>query len=225
MYFFLSEKKMETTEVGHIDTLTQESFLIFSKNKGKHSKNQRCKNPNFRRRSSNTENDDDDSFNNRENFCNSDIPNLQLLGVEPMDIDEMREQVKELKKEFKVCRKICKKIIKENEKTIKKNEDCLKSKDEHIKYLMEIIKNNEEDLKEKDRRIKLLMETIRLKYQRIQNLEKKIKTYKKQSKLNNDTLAVHTVSRGITHEDNKIEVSKNTPQIELDWMNFKKLIN
>ena len=229
---------MESTEVGHIDTLTQESFLIFSKNKGKHSKNQRCKNPNFRRRSSNTENDDDDdddSFNNRENFCNSDIPNLQLLGinilrlfkliyikktintctsskrinrvfflsekkmeptevghidtyykdckiksvdpklqlliskekVEPMDIDEMREQVKELKKEFKVCRKICKKIIKENEKTIKKNEDCLKSKDEHIKFLMEIIKNNEEDLKEKDRRIKLLMETIRLKYQRI----------------------------------------------------------
>ena len=67
--------------MGHIDTLTQESFLIFSKNKGKHSKNQRCKNPNFRRRSSNTENDDDDSFNNRENFCNSDIPNLQLLGI------------------------------------------------------------------------------------------------------------------------------------------------
>ena len=81
MYFFLSEKKMESMEVGHIDTLTQESFLIFSKNKGKHNKNQRCKNPNFRRRSSNTENDDDDSFNNRENFCNSDIPNLQLLGI------------------------------------------------------------------------------------------------------------------------------------------------
>ena len=75
---------MESTEVGHIDTLTQESFLIFSKNKGKHSKNQHCKNPNFRRRSSNTENDDDDdSFNSRgrENFCNSDIPNLQLLGI------------------------------------------------------------------------------------------------------------------------------------------------
>ena len=187
MSFFLSEKKMEPTEVGHIDTYYKD-----------------CK-------------------------IKSVDPKLQLLiskeKVEPMDIDEMREQVKELKKEFKVCRKICKKIIKENEKTIKKNEDCLKSKDEHIKFLMEIIKNNEEDLKEKDRRIELLMETIRLKYQRIQNLEKKIKTYKKQSKLNNDTLAVHTVSRGITHEDNKIEVSKNTPQIELDWMNFKKLIN
>merc|ERR1712148_23522 len=102
--FFLSEKKMEPTEVGQIDTYYKD-----------------CK-------------------------IKSVDPKLQLLiskeKVEPMDIDEMREQVKELKKEFKVCRKICKKII----------------------------KNNEEDLKEKDRRIKLLMETIRLKYQRIQNL-------------------------------------------------------